>query len=480
MLINFQWLDDGSFLKYVNIPGSLFTRTKNRNFIFIRNCYREIYDELKTAITRKPQYVLAGTAGIGKSTFLLYFLARYFADVGNGDKSFYFQTERDDITFFKDLRENDEFEVISIKSFPKVETAETMFPLFADMSSPIPPSDYIGTTYLFTSFQPNRYKQMTNEGWLFIMPTWSTEEYEFLLNSEYFDKMFCGISKDSFIEGIKIYGGSIRNIVNASQDNTDVHLLMESKISEKGAIISEHFFKYGQGGVESDIGDVLVHRNPATVGKKYKYLCLSGSFVYSFASPYVFQRLSTIINSALLVNAKLKFTTGTFGGSDDGKLFEILCFYSCNFSNIPFVLKPLEDTENLVNINITFPKLQMLPLNWHANDVSIQQNVLYLAPHGSMESVDAFCVLNINNIPTLIALQVTIADKHPVKMKGLTDILQKFPGINNKMLIFITPPQGKLINKQNLLTTNDKVAKQIPQNILQFSENQYKLENNLA
>ncbi len=67
------------------------------------------------------------------------FLARYFADVANGDKSFYFQTEKDDIIFFKDLRENDEFEVISIKSFPKVETVETMLPLFADMSNPVPP-----------------------------------------------------------------------------------------------------------------------------------------------------------------------------------------------------------------------------------------------------------------------------------------------------------------------------------------------------
>jgi hypothetical protein len=61
--------------------------------------------------------------------------------------------------------------------------------------------------------------------------------------------------------------------------------------------------------------------------------------------------------------------------------------------------------------------------------------------------------MKLNGVRTLIVWQVTIADRHPIKMNGLEKIYgcigKAGVTIENKTLIFVTPVNGLLTSKQN-------------------------------
>jgi predicted phosphatase len=87
-----------------------------------------------------------------------------------------------------------------------------------------------------------------------------------------------------------------------------------------------------------------------------------------------------------------------------------------------------------------------------------------------MQSGDAFCVISINrsNITDyiLIVLQITVAESHPIKVKGLQDILSAYPDeirkkITKKELVFVTTNFGKLKSLQRYVGVNGK-AYQVP------------------
>ena len=184
-------------------------------------------------------------------------------------------------------------------------------------------------------------------------------------------------------------------------------------------------------------------------------------------------------------NSKAKFSVGTFRGGDDGEQFELLCFHCFKFSGVQFKVIPLTNTVSLRELDIIFPAMEVLPLDWKVRTDCLKQDKLYIPPVGNLESGDAFCVMTINNVLTLVVLQVTIAENHPVKMNGLTTIYNCYNNtipkvlIKNKILIFVTPKNGTLKNNQNLVTQNGKNATTIPANIRPFANNQYKIENAL-
>ena len=95
--------------------------------------------------------------------------------------------------------------------------------------------------------------------------------------------------------------------------------------------------------------------------------------------------------------------------------------------------------------------------------------------HGTLESVDAFCCLN----DTVFGFQITIAESHPVKMRGLRVIAQRFPNAIKQCLVFVTPLNGKLVSQQHLHTTESRVA-QKHDGVEGFAQNQYKMANALG
>jgi hypothetical protein len=197
----------------------------------------------------------------------------------------------------------------------------------------------------------------------------------------------------------------------------------------------------------------------------------------------VFIKLIETYKHILIKEAKERFLVGTSFGGEDGKQFEWLCLHVCKFSDKIFAANPLDKTENLISFDIEFPESKYLVRNWRNNSVNLRENVLYLPTIENLESGDAFCVKELNGVSTLIVLQITIADKHPVKMNGLDKINKCFVNagvtITDKILIFVTPVNGKLTSKQNLITTKDTDATKISADMVAFCSNQFKIEFSL-
>ena len=482
--------------KFVNlqkVPRVLMTRNGLLNTnLYIRSCYNDIYEEIKSDFStveqnhKQPNFAVIGTAGIGKSSFFLYFLWRYmedefFMEDKNDDKSFFYQTDKNNVEFFQNTKGFD-FTEISLNIQDYNEFKHKKYPLFVDMETEDIPFPNHGLLIIFSSFKEVKYKERTKKGFHKLMPTWSYEEMsEYILSDTFGEDFGKNLEeKQNMLEMFEYFGGVVRSVVSKNKG------LIDKAITAKGSLICQHYFKAGHGGIEDHISDVLIHRNPPKdADGKFLYEVLDEIFIYSFASQYIFRELVKNNKVALIKEAKQKYAVGTMSGGEDGKEFELLCFHTGAFSGVSFTATPLNGTEGLNDLNIVFPESEYLVRDWKTSNDYLKANVLYLPTIGNLESGDAFCVMELNGVTTLIVMQVTIASSHPVKMNGLKTICDCFGNtqvnITDKILIFITPIHGTLNSKQNLHSTqNTKVEdKNIPVNIKPFSKNQFKIENNL-
>ena len=105
----------------------------------------------------------------------------------------------------------------------------------------------------------------------------------------------------------------------------------------------------------------------------------------------------------------------------------------------------------------------------------LEPSILYVPSHGTLESVDEFCCLN----ETVFGFQITIAESHQVKMRGLRVISEMFSNVKGQCLVFVTPVNGKWVSQQPLHTTESKVAERLGV-VEGFAKNQYKMENALG
>jgi hypothetical protein len=447
----------------------------NNKNLYIRSCYNELYDEIIADIDylpktrRTPRFAVTGTAGVGKSSFFLYFLWRYMKD--RKDKSFYYQSDQQFVIFYQN-KEGFQFTITKVLRFTLPQ-----YPLFVDLINEVYPMDHCGTIIIFSSFKPGRFKELTKEGFVKVMPTWSNKEMSEYILSDYFGNDFEQTldERKQTLSNFEYFGGCLRHVIYSEKN------IIQSAIDSKGAGICTHYYKSGHGGIEDHISDVLIHRDPHIddTGK----VVYGGQCVYKFASEYISRKLFSKHKDIVINESKQKFNVGTMYGNEDGKMFELLCFHACSFSGKEFEATPLNNTKGLSDFTIAFPVSNNLKRDWKSRGNQLKAGVLYLPTFGNLESGDAFCVMELNHISTLIVLQVTIAEAHPIKMKSLQTISKCFDAdvkIEDKILIFITPENGTLNSKQNLHTSDSKVVKNILKNNIPFSKNQYKIENNLT
>eukprot|EP01031_Cornospumella_fuschlensis_P028347 gene28346-34224_t len=195
---------------------------------------------------------------------------------------------------------------------------------------------------------------------------------------------------------------------------------IEEALRAKGDQLCVRFCPAGFGGVEEDLSDLLVHRNPVKKSDgSYNYnpyFC-----VHSFASPYVLRRLLQLKDSVLVIAARCKNTTGTFGSRDDGRVFELLCLHDFKISGVEFRAEPL--TEGAEATTVVYP---------------------------AKESGSAFCPIEIDGRSTLVILQCIIAGTHPVKQNGIRiihDASRKtgnYLVVDDTVIMFMIPVIGKL------------------------------------
>jgi len=185
----------------------------------------------------------------------------------------------------------------------------------------------------------------------------------------------------------------------------------------------------------------------------------------------------------MVAQAKAKYSTGTFHGGADGEEFELLSFHCFKFSGIQFIAESL--SEDVSDLTITFPEKEILMLDWRTKASYLKENVLYIPPYGNMESGDAFCVISVEGKKTLCILQCTIAEKHDVNQNGMVTIYDSFVSnshvkIENTIILFIIPKNGKLIEKQKIIIQKGEEVKRFNPKILSTINQQYKIENSLV
>jgi len=124
-------------------------------------------------------------------------------------------------------------------------------------------------------------------------------------------------------------------------------------------------------------------------------------------------------------------------------------------------LQPLEEASTK---SVAFDKMEMSFFDSYSPDVKI--GVHYIPKSKSKESIDSFFVCQYKRFCDTasdsdlcgVAIQVTTADKHGIKNKGLLD-LRNGCGLGNVVILFVTEPGG-FSTPQHVLTNDKTVYKQ--------------------
>ena len=475
---------DGKFLDITRVPDQLKLRSGLEKYLYIRDCYELIIADIVESLPIKKRKTVAilGTAGIGKSSLFMVVLKLLIEDPTKFElstRSFYFQTVPGEIWLYHHEHAN-KFSV------HKCERLDASIPLFADMETMQGPKEHAGISLIFTSFCPSRYYELTKKGWRKVMPTWSADEQADLFSSAQFQSEHCKEIVQRAYNNILYFGGSIRNNIEAAITGKNPVTTIDYAISKKGELMCTRFFKAGLGGKEEELSDVLVHRNPEMSGNVYNFdaeLC-----AFSFASPYVLRQLLALNNNnnnMLVADARHKYSVGTFRGADDGIEFELLCLHGFKISDVEFHAQPLTADDNAQPIKVKFPPKQVLALNWRQQENYLEANVLYIPPYGNLESGDGFCLIEIDGRWTVVIIQCTIAENHPVKQNGVKiihDCYVKTQGlkVDDTVIMFMIPLNGKLKAKQPLVISKKGGVLEEVQRVTIAITAQYKIENALV
>lgn len=477
MEIKFQ--QDGEFLELLAVPDQIRLRSRVQRFLYIRECYPLLLDDITKSLPRTDNRTVAvlGTAGIGKSTFLLYCIYRLQDNPAHfrvATRSFYFQEEEDEVWLYKYLGEGS-YSVRKARG-----KLDKTIPLFVDMQKAELPRDFDGVCIIFTSFREERFKERTKGGWKKVMPIWSTEEQRKLFDSVRFRDLYGEVIAAMAFHNIYYYGGTLRHNITCARDFSDPTTDIANELRRKGKDICSRYMGAGFGGTENDICDMLIHREPRTVDGEISDFN-SRSMEYLFASPFVMRAILQHNSQNMAMSARAKFREGTFRGGADGIEFEMLCLHVFKVNGVKFQALPL--CAGCKGFDIIFPAKEVLVLNWKECDDYLKTDVLYIPPYGNLESGDAFCLIQLNKRWTLIILQCTIAETHAVKENGMKVIHDCFATkshlpVEETILVFMIPQNGKLKVAQRI-TTQD--GNDLQRHLAGFRvEKQYRIQNRLA
>lgn len=476
--VEIKIISAGSFLELIAVPHRIKLRSRLERFLYIRPCYSMLLADISTSLPKLSCKTVAvlGTAGIGKSSFLLYCIFKLQEDpalFGVSTRSFFFQEEEKEVWLYENVG-GDEF---TVRLLDAEDPLEASIPMFVDMQKPISPRPPSGPCLIFTSFQPHRYKELVKDGWSKIMPTWSAEEQSDLFASVEFRGEFNETIAERAFENIHYFGGAIRHNIRTAQKGSIPTKKIDADLNRKGQDICHRYFEAGFGGTEDDMADLLVHRNP--VYEDGLPIFDAEIISYSFASPYVLQSLLQLNNQMLATEARNKYRAGTFRGGDNGNEFELLCLHGFKVTGVEFTALPLSPGSN--ESKIIFPRKEVLALNWREREGYLKQGVLYIPPYGNLESGDAFCVILLNGKLTLVIVQCTIAENHPVKQNGMRVILdcctkKSKLKVRETVIVFMIPQNGKLKVPQRIVTQDGEDSLRTTVKV----EKQYKIENCLV
>ena len=454
--------------RYVSIPKK----------ILIRKCYEDLYEQVSAVMHRqqqtRPAFLFTGVPGIGKSLFMIYFLYRYSVDDRFTDKRFAVEIAWNTYCFCVPTKVVGEYSVSQVDStrFPRKEVV-----VFSDILQEMEPAGFGKWLLVFSSPDPRRYKTTLrlSMSFIFYLPTWSEME-------------LCAVNPniEEWYNRFQRFGGVARDVLWNYDENGETpyspEKMLEIAIVKNGRIVAENAFHIGFHKADDEIYYTLIHINPLTSE--------DGSVIYSdimftFASDYVFRRLKSIIQKSLVLEATAWFCAGgeisvqKYGAATARWMFKRICLWCVPLAGRELCCEPLG--ANLPPLDkFTLPDIEVLSFPWK-QEQNLVPNLLYQSSIADMEAGDSFCVMEINDAHMLIVLQVTNAASNPVKANGLKLIYDAYPEavrnkIKRKLLIFVTPKDGKLQTAQPFDTKNHAFFKRpgdIPLEAANFEQWKY-------
>lgn len=472
---------EGEYLEIEKLPPAFYERyRKIPQRIYIRHCYRRLYEIVSAVMLhyhdQLPATLFTGVPGIGKSLFLVYFIFLFLHDPRFPDKRFVLELGliSGEYHYFVPTAEAGVFEC-SITSHGGCPLLE--LPIFSDVKDVAEPRCGGKWLFIFSSPNPLRYKQTMNNSprFQYTLPTWS-----------YFELLWIEADDKKWIDRFILFGGVPRSIFWDGIEEDPVKKLKRA-LEAKGGIIADYFFKNGFGNVDPENSYMLLHMNPPWSPSADDWL-YNEFEVHSFASDEIFKIIAEKHRSRLLAEPIYLFNAGVasevYGGGSAGNLFEKICLWLKPIAGQTIAVQTLSKPTESFNIHL--PLMNLLEYHWKENarddaTKKLQPNILYQPKISNLESGDAFCVLpsgfGQDEQPAflLVVLQITVGENHPIKVNGLHDIVLAYPEfiqqrIIKKMLVFVTPLDGKLNSVQPLHTQQNKVAQVIPKLVQGFEQ----------
>lgn len=449
--------------------------------MYIRKCYVELYDlvtaEMIKQQTTKPAMLFTGVPGIGKSMFMIYFLYRYQTDSRFTDKRFALEFGHGRYHYFEATATSTSKDGVATSSFMcSISVTRKEFPLnevlvFADIGERRQPETRAKWTLIFSSPDPERFKDFMKgkPGYMFLLPTWS--EDELLYANEHRNEWY----------GRFVVCGGVPRVVLWDGIGYDPMNTLNQTLLDKGPRVADYFYKHGFGDIDAYKSYSMIHINPPFSPEKGRllYECDTGLIVRTFASNYVCQELTRMHSKGIITSLVELFNAGgglaseRLGGVSAGHLFEKICSWIVPLANQNITIDRFPPLSSLA-MNISVPPWEILDSNW--KDLKNHRiGVLYQPQISNLESGDAFGVIQNGTELILIVLQYTIDDNHPVKVNGLKNIVESYPQeikdhMNRKLLIFVTPVDGKLQKVQPLHSQGGRVMTKLPSEVKDFEQ----------
>lgn len=491
--------DDHVELEIRDLPWLMKRRYKQGSNISLlcRDCYRSLSTQFKEIVSKgiapeadrqDPVILLTGVPGIGKSMFSIYYFINMLLDEAFPLKEVVLEYESGmytKVTLMGKSNRSDPdggapWTELQLKLMQVEDAGEHL--ILSDIQSKNEPGFCGGRwLFIFASPDPARYRCTVKQApvcYEFIMPTWSEQE---LL-------AVGGENRDAMYDRFVLFGGVPRYVLWPGEGRDPAWMLTEAMPINEPRFM-ESFFSHGYWNTDQEQRCMLVHINPPWSSEKADW-DYQESFEYSFASDEIFRRLLVRVDQSLLDKARTKFNAGTwlkaYGPGFAGHLFKKLVLWWTPLATKTVTLMTLADPSN--QLTVTLPAMKVLPRWWKAakgsSEGELDTNCLYQPRIANLESGDAFCVISeMDGSATLIVLQVTVGETHPINVNGLKNIVQAYPltvqkALVKKCFVFVTPVHGALQRQQQPLHTQEgAVATHVPSEAQGFQ--QYVVEYDL-
>jgi len=471
-----DWNHKESILNHPDVDDKTFKfPVINQKALFVRKCYHELYEIVTKppiTVTRPVRILLTGTPGIGKSTFLVYFIIRHLYD----QRSVISSGRMREVLIFQPAESQNEFYAFAGPNIVRKGTYSDFEAFFllpttwylVDWKPSSKPISKPATTLFALS--PNSIRDEDFKDFekvlatCLCMPVWTYNELEKCRRH-----VFPELSNESLKYIYHRVGGVPRSCLESPTEALR-HGLSEEEAHKRGLRRLENAFNEIKDPLnvlraqEESLGSVkvsgrLLHKVPDSA--------YQDGYHRVWASAYVIDRFVNLMDAHSANDMRKAVMEGLAKNDRDGTLGKI---FECYVRHLFFRGSEVELRKRRLyrasdkgkkpelRQRFTMSKgLEHMPFSGMV-DFSIpeEDTGTIWTPGPNFPSVDI--ILTPNSL-----FQITISPHHPIKQEPLRKILEKLPAKEKILLYFVVPEESfETFTFQNYHNEQGKVAKKVP------------------